>query len=161
MPKINEYFVKVSVNAEIGLPYVMVPLFTVEEVLFNRAEAYTYTSNTNGAIADLNTYASTRINNYSSAAHNITEAKIKSAFGTSNIVEGLIQALLYYRRAEFIHEGMRWFDILRYKLPVTHATSPDASGAVTVLAELNADDPRKVIQIPASTSLSGLEQNPR
>ncbi len=161
VPKINEYFVKVSVNAEIGLPYVMVPLFTVEEVLFNRAEAYTYTNNTNGAIADLNTYASTRINSYSPTTHNITEARINSVFGTATIKDGLIQAILYYKRAEFVHEGMRWFDILRYKLPVIHATSPGPSGAVTVLATLTADDPRKVLQIPPSTSLAGLEPNPR
>ena len=161
VPKINEYFVKVSVNAEIGLPYVMVPLFTVEEVLFNRAEAYTYTNNTNGAIADLNVFAGTRINNYSPTTHNITEARINAAFGTSNIKDGLIKAILYYKRAEFIHEGMRWFDILRYKMAVTHATSPGPSGAVTVLATLTADDPRKVLQIPASTSLAGLEPNPR
>ena len=161
VPKIDEYFVKVSVNAEIGTPYVMVPLLTVEEVLFNRAEAYTYTNNINAAIADLNVYASKRINNYSATTHNITAAKINAAFGTTDIRNGLIKAILYYKRAEFIHEGMRWFDILRYKMPVTHATSPDPSGAVQVLATLAADDPRKVLQIPASTSLSGLAQNPR
>jgi hypothetical protein len=161
VPKINEYFVKVSVNAEIGIPYVMVPLFTVEEVLFNRAEANTYTNNTSAAIADLNVYASTRIDNYSATTHNITAAKINSVFGTTDIREGLIKAILYYKRAEFIHEGMRWFDILRYKLEVIHTTSPDPMGAVTELARLSADDPRKVLQIPASTSLSGLTPNPR
>jgi hypothetical protein len=161
IPKINEYFVKVSVNAEIGLPYVMVPLFTVEEVLFNRAEAYTYSNNISGAIADLNTYASKRIINYSASTHNITEAKINSVFGTTNSRDGLINAILYYKRAEFVHEGMRWFDILRYKLPVTHATSPDPFGNVTVLAQLSADDPRKALQIPASTELAGLPKNPR
>jgi len=161
VPKINEYFVKASVNAEIGFPYVMVPLFTVEEVLFNRAEAYTYTGNTSAAIADLNTYASTRINNYSAAAHTITEADINLVFGTSNIKDGLREAILYYKRAEFIHEGMRWFDILRYKLPVVHATSPLPGGGVTEIARLEPDDPRKVLQIPQSTSLAGLEPNPR
>ncbi len=161
VPKINEYFVKVSVNAEIGLPYVMVPLFTVEEVLFNRAEAYAYTNNYAASITDLNTFASKRINNYSPSAHNITEARINSVFGTSNTRDGLIAAILYYKRAEFVHEGMRWFDLLRYKMPVKHSTSPDASGNVTVLAELTADDPRKVLQIPPSTELAGLPQNPR
>lgn len=161
IPKINEYFVKASVNAEIGFPYVMVPLFTVEEVLFNRAEAYAYSNNYTAAIADLNTYASKRILNYSPSTHNITEARINSVFGTSNTQQGIINAILYYKRAEFVHEGMRWFDILRYKLPVTHTTSPDPLGNFTVLAELTANDPRKVIQIPATTELAGLQQNPR
>lgn len=161
IPKIDEYFVRASVNADIGFPYVMVPLFTVEEVLFNRAEAYTYTNNFTAAIADLNTYASKRVINYSSATHTITQGRINTVFGTANIRDGLIQAILYYKRAEFIHEGMRWFDILRYKMPVVHATSPDLAGNVTELARLEPDDPRKVLQIPASTSLAGLEPNPR
>src|ERR1044072_1268978 len=33
IPKVNEYFVRESINAEIGFAYVMVPLFTTEEVL--------------------------------------------------------------------------------------------------------------------------------
>ena len=139
----------------------MVPLFTVEEVLFNRAEAYTYTNNFTAAIADLNTYASKRVINYTPATHTITQGRINTVFGTANIRDGLIQAILYYKRAEFIHEGMRWFDILRYKMPVVHATSPDLTGNVTELARLEPDDPRKVLQIPASTSLAGLEPNPR
>ncbi len=66
IPKNNEYFVRSSVNANIGLPYVMVPLFTAEEVLFNRIEAniFVNTTNANAAIADLNTYASTRVYHY-------------------------------------------------------------------------------------------------
>ena len=161
IPKIDEYFVKVSVNANIGTPYVMVPLFTVEEVLFNQAEAYAYTGNTAAALANLNIYASTRILNYNPVTHNITAAKINSVFNTTNTQDGLIKAILYYKRAEFIHEGMRWFDILRYKLPVTHTTAPDAAGNVIVLVTLTADDLRKVIQIPQSTSLAGLAPNPR
>lgn len=155
VPKIDEYFVKLSVNAEIGYPYVMVPLFTVEEVLFNRAEAYTYLGNTTAALADLNTYASARINNYSPTTHAITAAKVNAAFSTTNLQTGLIAAILFYRRAEFVHEGMRWFDILRYKLPVVHPTK----GGQTIT--LTADDPRKVLQIPQSTSQSGLTPNPR
>lgn len=161
VPKIDEYFVKVSVNANIGTPYVMVPLFTVEEVLFNQAEAYALTGNTAAAIANLNIYASTRINNYNAANNTITAAKITSVFNTANIQDALIAAILYYKRAEFVHEGQRWFDILRYKLPVTHATSPSATGSVTVLATLTANDPRKVLQVPQSTSLAGLAPNPR
>jgi len=155
VPKIDEYFVKVSVNANIGTPYVMVPLFTAEEVLFNQTEAYAYTGNITAALANLNTYASTRINNYDPASNNITAAQINSVFGTTNIRDGLIKAILYYKRAEFIHEGMRWFDILRYKMPVVHTTK---DGQTLTLA---ADDLRKVLQIPQSTSLAGLKPNPR
>lgn len=154
VPKIDEYFVKVSVNANIGDAYVMVPLFTVEEVLFNQAEAYTYLGNTAAAIANLNAYASTRILNYNQN-NIITEARLKAVVGTNDIKTALIAAILFYKRAEFIHEGMRWFDILRYKIPVTHAVK----GGPAIL--LSADDPRKVLQLPQSTTLAGLKPNPR
>lgn len=155
VPKIDEYFVKVSVNANIGDAYVMVPLFSVEEVLFNQAEAYAQTGNIAGALANLNAYASTRILNYSAANHNITQAKLTTAFGTTDVKTAIIRAILYYKRAEFIHEGMRWFDILRYKIPVVHAVK----GGPTIT--LSADDPRRVLQLPQSTTLAGLAGNPR
>lgn len=154
IPKIDEYFVKVSVNANIGDAYVMVPLFTVEEVLFNQAEAYAYTGNFAAAIANLNAYASTRILNYS-ASNTITEAKLKTVVGTGDTRTALIAAILFYKRAEFVHEGMRWFDILRYKIPVNH---PVKGGQAIFLP---ADDPRRVLQLPQSTTLAGLKANPR
>lgn len=155
VPKINEYFVRVSVNAETGTGYVMVPLFTSEEVLFNRAEAYAYTGNTTAAIADLNTYASTRFLNYSATTNNITAAKINTVYGTTNVRDGIIRAILDYKRSEFVHEGMRWFDILRYQLPVTHVV---AGGPNIVIS---ATDKRRVVQLPTTVTLSGLTLNPR
>jgi starch-binding outer membrane protein, SusD/RagB family len=155
VPKISEYFVKVSVNAEIGNGYVMVPLFTVEEVLFNLAEAYTYKGQYSSAISLLNTYLSTRILGYSAATHTLTETKIKTYYGTSDVQLGLIATILSYKRSEFIHEGLRWFDILRYKLPVTHQT---VTGETHTLAP---NDLRRVFQIPATAKQSGVEQNPR
>jgi hypothetical protein len=155
VPKISEYFVKVSVNAEIGNGFVMVPLFTVEEALFNLAEAYTYTNQFNSAIALLNTYLSTRILPYDPSSNNLTVSKINSYWGTSNTQVGLINTILAYKRSEFVHEGMRWFDILRYKIPVTHRT---INGEIYTLGP---DDPRRLFQIPATAKQSGIEQNPR
>lgn len=156
LPKISEYFVRTSVNADIGTGYVMVPLFTTEEALFNRAEAYTYLNNTAAAITDLNAYASTRIVNYDANANAVTPAKISSYYGTSNLQQGLINTILDFKRAEYVQEGMRWFDILRYKLPVTHQfLNPDKT------ITLSATDPRRVFQIPESAGLSGVAQNPR
>jgi hypothetical protein len=156
LPKINEYFVRASVNADIGTPYVMVPAFTTEEALFNRAEAHTYLNNTAAAIADLNAYASTRIVNYDPATHAVTASKISNYYGTSNLQSGLLRTILDFKRAEYVQEGMRWFDILRYKIPVTHnAINPDRT------ITLSADDLRRVFQIPESAAQSGVGQNPR
>jgi hypothetical protein len=159
IPKINEYFVRSSVNANIGLPYVMVPLFTSEEVLFNRIEANIYlnSTNANAAIADLNTYASTRIKNYKFSKHEITPAKLQTFYGQNNVRVNALLALLDFKRAEYIHEGMRWFDLLRYPedFPVVHTTTDGQSFSLT------ADDPRRVFQLPESVKQSGMPLNPR
>jgi starch-binding outer membrane protein, SusD/RagB family len=155
LPKVNEHFVRQSVNATIGFPYVMVPLFTTEEVLFNKIEANIYLNNLTEALKDLNTYASTRIYNYDAAMHTITNSKLQTYYGTSDLRLALIQALLDFKRAEFVQEGMRWFDLLRYNLPVTHTTT---DGQTLVL---EAGDKRRVFQIPESARLSGIELNPR
>lgn len=154
VPKIDEHFVTVSVNAEIGDGYTMVPLFTMEEVLFNLAEAYAYTGANAEAVSLLNTYLRTRITNYNVSANNLTTAKITSYWNT-NIQNGLVQTILSYRRTEFIHEGLRWFDILRYKIPVTHTTISGEQHS------LEPDDPRRVFQVPPTVSQSGIEENPR
>lgn len=155
IPKVNEFFVRSTVNAGIGTAYVMVPLFTAEEVLFNRAEAYTHLNNTSGAIADLNTYAATRINNYNAAAHTITAQKARNFYGTSNLQTALLLTILDFKRAEYVQEGMRWFDILRYRIPVTHSVMGGSTSTLT------GDDPRRLFQIPSSAAISGIEANPR
>lgn len=155
VPKLTEYFVKSSVNANIGLPYVMVPLFTTEEVLFNRAEANVYEGNTDAAIADLNLYASKRVRNYDAGRHRITAASIKYFYNTSDLKAALIRNILDFKRVEYVQEGMRWFDILRYKMPVVHYT---AAGETLTLSP---DDPHRAFQIPVSAQTSGIDLNPR
>jgi hypothetical protein len=155
LPKINEYFVRVSVNATIGYGYVMVPLLTTEEALFNRIEANIYLNDLNAALNDLNAYASTRIYNYSPADNNITIDKMQRYYGINDERMATLATLLDFKRAEFVQEGMRWFDLLRYNLPVTHTTT-DGKKMV-----LEANDKRRVLQIPESAKLSGVALNPR
>lgn len=157
IPKINEYFVRSSVNANIGLPYVMVPLFTTEEVLFNRIEANIFlnTTNANAAIADLNTYASTRFVDYNIADYTITPAKLQDYYGSTNVRLNTLNALLDFKRAEYMQEGMRWFDIIRYGITVTHTTT---TGESLSLAD---GDLKRVFQLPESVKQSGMPLNPR
>jgi hypothetical protein len=54
-----------------------------------------------------------------------------------------------------MHEGMRWFDLLRFKVPVTHNNINGSS------QNLSANDLRRVLQIPQESSLSDLPLNPR
>jgi hypothetical protein len=155
LPKVNEYFVRLSVNATIGYPYVMVPLFTTEEVLFNRIEANIYLNNLADAIQDLNAYASTRIYNYDAAAHAVTASKMQNYYNTAETRIAALYTLLDFKRAEYAQEGMRWFDLKRYNIPVTHTTTDGQT------LTLPADDKRRVFQIPEAARLSGLELNPR
>ena len=127
----------------------MQPLFATEEVLLNRAEAYASMENYTDALKDLNLFLSTRIKSYSSSAHSVTEARARTFYGTSDTKKAIITAILDFKRAEFLHEGMRWFDILRHKLTVVHGQD-----------ELKADDPRKVWQIPVEAAAM-LGANPR
>lgn len=152
--KFREHFVRESANADIGIPYTIFPLLTAEEVLFNRAEANIYLGNYTAAKQDLDDYASMRIPNYSTA-NKLTDAKIANYYGTADQRTGLIYTLLDFKQAEFIQEGMRWFDVLRYRITVTH-TGVDGTTETS-----GPDDPRRLFQLPQEVTLSGIEQNPR
>ena len=52
-------------------------------------------------------------------------------------------------------EGLRYWDVVRYKIPVTHKTYEGETNT------LFPGDDRLVLQIPESAKLSGLELNPR
>ncbi|MBC6109071.1 RagB/SusD family nutrient uptake outer membrane protein [Pedobacter fastidiosus] len=159
MLKWNEYFVKTSPNATIGFPYTIVPVLTADEALLNRAEAYASTGQNTLALQDLNTYCSTRVSGYNSTTHAVTLAKIASYYGIIDAKLGLIATILDFKKKEFTQEGLRWFDILRYKINVKHKVFAVNTSFVTM--ELPADDPRRLFQLPAQVALSGIQQNPR
>lgn len=163
--KFMEHFVRTSINATTGVGYNMVPLFSTEEVLLSRAEAYAYLQQSDKALEDLNTYAKNRIRpaNYNETRV-LNADKIADYFfalesgdqmSAQQLEEGLVKACLEFRRAEFMHEGLRWFDILRYKIPVTHAVFEGQS------ITLSPEDPRRVLQLPEEVKLSNLDLNPR
>ena len=158
--KFREHFVREDISADIGLPYTIIPLFTAEEVLLSRAEAYLFLGSNNSCIADLNTFFSTRISDYDPMEHELTITKALNYFSAPNTAQNrfavLFEVILQVRRAEFLHEGLWWFDILRHDLTITHV---DEGGEVLTLEE---GDPRRVLQIPSQAiSQGGLAPNPR
>lgn len=153
--KFTEHFVRTSINATTGRGYVMIPLFTTEEVLLSRAEAHVMLGNMDQAFQDLNTFVGQRVMNYNPNTHNLTEQKVMNYYDVTDPQEGALKAVLDMRRAEFMHEGLRWFDILRHKIPVTHRTH---TGEVYTLEP---NDLRRVLQIPEDALQAGLELNPR
>ncbi len=150
-----------SPTSGIGYAYATLCLFTTEELLFNKAEANTYLGNYSAAINDLNLYMSTRLTGVTPgnlpSANRITEAKIKSYFGTSDVQAGLISLILMYKRAEFVQEGMRWFDNLRYRMTVRHPFM-NASGTQTdSIMTVDPDDYRRQLKLPDAVKLSGID----
>ncbi|MRG49124.1 RagB/SusD family nutrient uptake outer membrane protein [Chitinophaga sp. SYP-B3965] len=153
--KFQEHFVRTSINASTGVGYNMVPLFTTEEVLMNRAEAYVQKKDYENALKDINLFISQRVVSYVAATHNLTEAKALTFYKTTDVQVALTNAVLDLKRMETIHEGLRWFDILRHKMTVVH-TLWDGDTITSKPGDLN-----RVLQLPEQANLAGIELNPR
>lgn len=153
-------------DPDLGFPNMIAPLFTMEEVLFNRAEAYAMKNDFSSVLTDIDSYLSKRERGYN-ASNPITLEEIKEAYETIKGPElaahytvdanqkWYIWYLLDLRRREFVHEGMRWFDIIRYNFEITH----DVFDGDPI--HLPKDDLRRVLQIPGQAVASGLKANPR
>lgn len=160
LPKLHmRDFAYETPTSDFGLQYGTIPLLTVEEVLFNKAEANSNIGNTDAAIADLNTYMSTRITGATPGSlmpdRTITPQKILNYYFPLSLKDGLIQLILEYKRAEFAQEGMRWFDILRHNIPVKHDFR--LPGNADIRSDtLKIDDRRRQLKIPDAALLSGI-----
>lgn len=161
IPKLNYTdFASTTPGGNTGTPYGTMTLFSVEEVLFNKAEANAYLGNYDAAISDLNLYMSTRLTGVTPGSlptnNRITQAKIMAHYNNSlNIQQALVNFILELKRAEFIHEGMRWFDILRYNLPVTH-TFIESGGTTSGSITIDPSDKRRQLKLPDAVKLSGI-----
>jgi starch-binding outer membrane protein, SusD/RagB family len=145
-------FERSSLTSNVGLNYTIDPVFRGEEVILNRAEAYVMDNNVNAALADLQVL----INKRYIDKPTIGLTTLKNYYGTANNQEAVLNFIIDERRKEFIHEGLRWFDIKRFELQVQHVT---AEGNVITL---DRDDDRKILQIPqAAIDVGGLDPNPR
>ena len=154
--KFRQHFVRIGTNASTGYSYTVIPLFTAEEVLLNRAEAYAMLVQFHEALEEMNRFISTRVLDYDPDVHNVTFNRLYNLYQENDNQKAIVRGILELRRIEFLHEGLRWFDILRHKIPVVH-TSHDGE-----VFELGPDDPRRILQIPAeAVSVGGLEPNPR
>lgn len=75
--------------------------------------------------------------------------------------ECLLQTILLCRRLEFLHEGMRWFDIKRYGMTIYRREINSALNALQLTDSMSYRDPRQAIQLPFEVRGAGLEANPR
>ncbi|GAA4516149.1 RagB/SusD family nutrient uptake outer membrane protein [Sphingobacterium thermophilum] len=157
--KYNEYFHYTNVAAGIGYPYIMMPLFTMDEALINRAEAYIQLGQYQKAIDDLNVIARSRITNFNINTHGLTVEKARAFTGEQDDKEAMIKALLDIKKKVFLLEGIRWMDILRHRITVKHNFI--AADGTETFEELTPEDNRRMFQIPQEAALAGIELNPR
>lgn len=157
--KFNELFYITNVQSNTGLPYIMAPILTADEVLLNRAEAYIQKGAYELAIKDLNDFASTRVVGYNTATNGLTIAKAKTFFNLQDDKQAMLQALLQTKRIAFMQEGIRWMDILRHKIAVKHNFI--STDGTETFKSLEAGDKRRVFQIPRDAIDAGITPNPR
>lgn len=149
-------FERTSLTSNVGYNYTIFLAFRGEEVLLNRAECYIRQNNVTAGLTDLLVLASRRYRDIPAITPAQLTQGLRSYYGSSNDQLNAFVYLLDERQKEFIHEGMRWFDIRRFGLPVTHVLQNESS------ITLEEEDKRKVLQIPqAAIDVGGLEPNPR
>ena len=149
-------FERTSLTSNVGYNYTIFLAFRGEEVLLNRAESYIRMNNLTAGLADLIVLASRRYRDIPAITTTQLTQALRSYYGSSNDQLNAFVYLLDERQKEFIHEGLRWFDIKRFNFPVTHQLQDGGQ------ATLEPEDKRKVLQIPQSAiDVGGLEPNPR
>ncbi|MBN1182173.1 MAG: RagB/SusD family nutrient uptake outer membrane protein [Bacteroidales bacterium] len=174
--KMNEYFEYTDVVNGIGFTHIIHPVFTTDETLLCRAEAYVHKKDYENATNDLATFqdaftsAATltreNINSFYSGISYYTPElpTVKKKLNPDFIVEegeqeNFIQCILHMRRILTIHEGLRWFDIKRYGIEIFRRTVEN--NTITVTDELTVNDPRRAIQLPHDVITAGMTANPR
>ncbi|MGC3978831.1 MAG: RagB/SusD family nutrient uptake outer membrane protein [Paludibacteraceae bacterium] len=174
LPQCYEFFEYTDKIAGIGYGHVVRTEFTAEETLLCRAEAYVYLNKISDAVADLKTFDDSR-KRTGYKYTDLSESVIKSFytaskplfvktfntsllsldFTVSDSQKPIIDCVLHFRRLQSIHTGMRWFDLKRYGIEITHKIGKDKVDV------LKWDDPRRAIQIPAEVIAAGLSPNYR
>ena len=178
MYKFDELFIRSSIGSSSGQGYTVSTLLSSEEALLNRAEAYVMKNQFDLALEDINLYLAERVRVDKDDPHadftpyKVNLAKIKAfydgkeefpdfePFYASTISEdqmSMLKCVVDWRRKEFMQEGLRWFDIKRFHLPVVHTFTVSGDPSIT----LTKDDLRRAVQIPSEAQAFGVEANPR
>lgn len=174
--KIGGYFQYIDKVNGIGYRKIVMVGFTADETLLCRAEAYALKNDLVSAVNDINIWLSTHtLGNLQVTKQDIVDfygaiecmpldnstRTIKKEINplgftvTAGEQEEIIQCLLHLRRIETIHDGLRFQDIKRYGIEISHNREGLENDVLTL------DDPRRAIQLPQDVIDAGLEANPR
>lgn len=137
-------------------------LLSTDEVMLNRMEAYAMLREYDRSVDDLLVYlkakygiepACSRLDYIWTNSNNYNT--YTPFYGMTIKQLALVKIITDFRQKEFLHEGLRWFDLRRFYMSVKRATSHP------LYRPLRKEDPRKVLQIPVEAINRGLEPNPR
>lgn len=136
----------------------------------NRIEALVMKNRIAEANTELGYFLGTRTSGYNATTDILNETVVTAKYppvadeftpfyALTDLQKSYIKAIAEARRRDFIREGLRWFDVKRFNLVVTHNTLE--YGKVVKNNVLVKDDKRRALQIPLRASDNGIEKNPR
>lgn len=167
LPKFIPYFRVTNQAANIGFFFTAYVLFSTDEALLNRAEAYAMLGEFENATDDINLSYSVKTQGYDAGTDELTPSDIRAIFNVQddNLYTpfytipseslAFVNAVLTIKRTVFYAEGLRWFDNKRHDMVIEHR---DFFGNSFVLPK---GDNRRQVQIPEAAQSFGIEENPR
>lgn len=183
IPSLNEDFeIKDKIN-QTGYAHTVDPVFTGDETILTRAEAYIMKKDYDKALADMNTWLTAHcdvtspkfltltVDNVNTALNAIRMTEVPSRAVSEESIKkplnpqgftveagtqtNMIYVVLQMRRITTIYQGQRWLDIKRWGIEFTH----HLDGEDNIV--FKAGDLRGAIQLPYDVIEAGLEPNPR
>jgi tetratricopeptide (TPR) repeat protein len=157
-----------GVNSNSAVYYLMVPLFTNDEVVCDRIEALAMANRYDEACKDIELFLSNKIKDYNASLNPITRTSVEDFYKNfaplhpfyesemSAAQMAFVNCAVDLRRREQVMEGGRWFDIKRFDIEVTHKAYQTGAEDVLVRRDL-----RRAVQIPEEVISYGIEANPR
>jgi len=179
LPHASYQFEYTDPVAGIGYSHGVFTSFTAEEAILTRAEANIHLKNYALAIADMQLFVNNTYNTnpvlteasinawangraYSTAAASTAKKKFNAEFPVeAGTQENMLHAVLFYRRVETLHTGLRWFDVKRFGIEITRRTIVSNAVGTISTNTLSVRDNRRAIQLPQDVINSGLTPNPR
>lgn len=180
--KVPYEFEYTDLQAGIGYAHAEYAVFTTEQLLLERAEAYALSGELQKAVDDYNTlmkiyqnYPKTftlkqivdfynGVNYYTPKKATVKKHFVKPVYtidAEGSDQEALLQAILHLRRIMEVGEGYRMQDVKRYGIVIYRRQTNTSYTISAVTDSLTVDDPRRAIQLPQDVITSGLEPNDR
>lgn len=180
--KVPYEFEYTDLQAGIGYAHAEYAVFTTEQLLLERAEAYALSGELQKAVDDYNTimkiyqnYPKTftlkqivdfynGVDYYTPKKATVKKHFVKPVYtigAEGSDQEALLQAILHLRRIMELGEGYRMQDVKRYGMVIYRRQTNTSFTISAVTDSLTVDDPRRAIQLPQDVITSGLEPNDR